>query len=68
MCGTGSTQFEWLRSLSDGDTEEDLSTLPYDDSKLVIESVGYQDGGIYKCRCLPDGALCELPVYSECQT
>lgn len=61
-CGPATNKFEWVKSGANGKT----STLESDDYGLVIESVTYEYGGIYKCRCLPDGPQCEQSVYSKC--
>lgn len=60
-CGPATSTFEWVKSGS----REEASTLEADDYGLVIESATYEDGGIYKCRCLPDGPQCEHSVYSK---
>lgn len=62
-CGSEPTSYEWLQTIgADGEN----STLESKDFQIVVESVDYKDGGVYKCRCIPDGPLCEQSVYSKC--
>ena len=64
VCGSKPISYEWLQIIgADGEN----STLESSDLQLVVESVDYKDGGVYKCRCLPDGPLCEQSVYSKCR-
>lgn len=62
VCGSEPRKFEWLRSSG---INGEASTMQSEDYELVVESVGYEDGGTYKCRCLPDGPQCEQSVYSK---
>lgn len=65
MCDMADTvnEFEWLKS--NMGEKADIVVTESRESKLVIESVDYDDGGTYKCRCLPDGPFCEQKVYSK---
>ena len=65
MCNAANTvdEFEWLHG--NMGKEADIVLMESRESKLVIESVDYKDGGTYKCRCLPEGQFCEQKVYSK---
>lgn len=60
-------KYEWLRSSSSGSSGKgEEFKIETDGPRMVIKSVEYKDGGIYKCRCLPDGPQCQQNVYSKC--
>lgn len=61
-CGSGTRKFEWLRSSC---ISGKVSTMQSENYELVVESVDFEDGGTYKCRCLPDGPQCEQSVFSK---
>ncbi len=63
ICATGiSEYYEWIQTQRTGN---DVILPEIHGSQIVIKSVEYKDGGTYKCRCLPDGPLCQQNVYSE---
>lgn len=62
---TSYAKFEWVKNSKSEEGGVTAALLESQDSTLVIESVDYQDGGTYKCRCLPDGPQCEERVYSK---
>lgn len=61
-CDTG--KFEWYWRTR-GQREEMAVKLDQQDPSLTIQSVGYKDGGIYTCQCLPDGPKCDQHVHSK---
>lgn len=61
-CNGGS--FEWLKRKR-GQKEKAAIKLDLQGPTLTVQSVGYNDGGVYECRCLPDGPQCEQDVYGK---
>lgn len=63
-CGSSCSTdtFEWFKR-ERGKKEE--TKLDVQGPTMTVQSVYYNHGGVYGCRCLPEGPLCEQDVYSE---
>lgn len=58
--------FEWMKvSTGNEGDEEKTEVLESTSQRMVIKSVKYADGGIYRCRCSPNGPQCKQTVYGN---